>query len=177
MVRHALLSAAAHPEAMRHRLVIGALLALAASAGAARASSMLDALPPRVRQHLAELARGCEAQGGRRGDPAEAVEAVELDGDGAADVILDEARFPCRGPEAGALCPETGCSTAVHLSNHGRWRLAFDGVGSYCLDRSTTPARFLTVQRQYRIDGAPFILNVRYRFRHGLALQDGRGRC
>ena len=162
---------------MRKGLVIGALLAVAASATAARASSMLDAMPPRVRQHLAELAGGCEAHGGRRGDPTAAVEAVELDGDGTADFILDEARYPCRGLENGAFCPETGCSTAVHLSNHGRWRLAFDVVGSYCLDRSSTPARFLTVQRQYRIDGTPFILNVRYRFSRGLAVQDGRGRC
>ncbi len=150
------------------------LLLLAAPAQAAPG---LDGLPKRVQDQLWEMIGACGARGGRAGDPLQAIERVDLDGDGTPDVVLDEARFPCRGVAAGALCPEAGCSTYVTLSDRGRWRPALDVVGGYCIDRAESPPRFMTVQKQYLADGGGYILNVRYRFSRGMAFQDGRGRC
>ncbi|HYF53644.1 MAG TPA: hypothetical protein VEA41_05255 [Salinarimonas sp.] len=146
-------------------------------AAPALAAPGLESVPKRVQDGVWALIQACNAGGGRPGDPMQAIERVDLDGDGADDVILDEARFPCRGLKPGALCPEVGCSTYLTLSDRGRWRPALDVVGGYCLDRSASPPRFMTVQRQYLADGGGYILNVRYRFRNGMAFQDGRGQC
>ncbi|KAA2235381.1 hypothetical protein [Salinarimonas soli] len=154
-----------------------ALILLLLAASPALAAPALDGLPKRVQDDLWEMIRACNAAGGRPGDPMRALEAVDLDGDGTPDLVLDEARFPCAGLKAGALCPSVGCSTYVTLSDRGRWRPALDVVGGYCIDRAETPARFMTVQKQYLADGGGYILNVRYRFRNGMAFQDGRGRC
>jgi hypothetical protein len=143
----------------------------------AAAASGIDGLPKRVQGQVWDMIRACNAAGGRPGDPMLAIEAVELDGDGTPDLVLDEARFPCAGSKPGALCPGIGCSTYVTLSDRGRWRAALDVVGGYCIDRTTAPFRFMTVQRQYLADGGGYILNVRYRFSRGMAFQDGRGRC
>ena len=160
------------------RALLSALLISALSAAAAMAAPKpaFETLPKRVQEHLWELARVCNRAGGRPGDPMQAIEAVDLDGDRTADLILSEERFPCRDVEPVAVCPEIGCSTALTLSNGGRWRPALDFVGGYCLDRSATPPRFLTVQRNFSTSGV-YTLNVRYRFRHGMAFQEGRGTC
>ncbi|HEX2725925.1 MAG TPA: hypothetical protein VHN20_08920 [Beijerinckiaceae bacterium] len=157
-------------------LPIVSLLAAPTLAAAAGAKATLDTLPKRVQDQLWELAGECNRAGGRPGDPTQAVEAADLDGDGTPDLILDEARFPCRGVKPGAVCSEVGCSTYLILSHGGRWRPALDFVGSYCLDRSVSPARFLTVQQNFATSGL-YTLNVRYRFRNGLAFQEGRGTC
>jgi hypothetical protein len=146
-------------------------------AASAQAAPSLDGLPKRVQDQVWKMIRACNAAGGRTGDPMLAIEAVELDGDGTPDLVFDEARFPCTGLRPGALCPEFGCSTYVALSDRGRWRAALDVVGGYCIDRTGTQPRFMTVQRQYLADGSSYILNVRYGFRRGMAFQDGRGRC
>ena len=41
---------------------------------------------------------------------------------------------------------------------------------------TTSPPRFLTVQQNFSMSGL-YTLNVRYRFRNGLAFQEGRGTC
>ena len=164
------------------RALLSALLpalllpALSAAVPAAAAKATLDTLPKRVQGQLWELAALCNQAGGRAGDPVQAVEAVDLDGDGTPDLILDEARFPCRGVTPGAVCSDVGCSTYLILSHGGRWRPALDFVGGYCLDRSASPPRFLTVQQNFSMSGL-YTLNVRYRFRNGLAFQEGRGTC
>ena len=106
-----------------------------------------------------------------------ALEWVDLDGDRMPDIVLDEGRFPCRGVEPEAHCPEVGCSTYVVLSDRGRWRPVLDVVGSYCLDGNATPPRFLTVQKQYLTGGGSYVMNVLYRIDRGMAFQDGQGKC
>jgi len=134
-------------------------------------------LPEIVRDELFYLTRVCSSVGGSPADPMAAIERVDLDGDGVDDIILDAGRFTCAGVVPEAHCPEVGCSTSVTLSHGGNWRPAFDIVGSYCIDRTTTPATFLTIQRNFTADGSMTILNVRYRFSKGMAFQEGRGSC
>jgi hypothetical protein len=162
---------------MRRALLPALLLsAVSASVAMAAAPPGFEALPKRVQDQLWDLATICNRVGGRPGDAMQSIEAVDLDGDATPDLILDEARFPCRGVAPAAVCPEIGCSTYLTLSNGGRWRPALDFVGGYCLDRSATPPRFLTVQQNFSTSGL-YTLNVRYRFRRGLAFQEGRGKC
>jgi hypothetical protein len=159
------------------RALLPALLIFAVSASAAApAPPSFEALPKRLQDQLWDLASLCNRAGGRPGDTLQAIEAVDLDGDGTPDLILDEARFPCRGVKPAAVCSEVGCSTYLTLSNGGRWRPALDFVGGYCLDRTASPPRFLTIQQNFSTSGL-YTLNVRYRFRHGLAFQEGRGHC
>ncbi len=73
---------------MRRVFFSGLLLwAALAPAGAAGANSTFEALPKRVRDNLWELQRACNLVGGRPGDPMQAVEAVDLDGDGYDEVL------------------------------------------------------------------------------------------
>jgi hypothetical protein len=163
---------------MRRVLPSGLFLCAAlAPLGAAGASLSLDAMPKIVQTYVWDLHRACSQLGGRPGDVMQAIETADLDGDGAADVIFDEARFPCRDVRARVVCPEIGCSTFVALSDHGRWRLALDVVGGYCLDRTSAPPKFMTVQQNFTAGGAHATLNVRYVFRRGMAFQEGRGKC
>lgn len=134
-------------------------------------------LPELVRNELFHYSSVCTSIGGRPGDPMAAIERVDLDGDDAPDIILDAGGFACAGVVPQAHCPEVGCSTSVFLSHGGSWRPAFDVVGSYCIDRTTTPATFVTIQRNFLADGSMTILNVRYRFSKGMAFQEGRGVC
>jgi len=141
------------------------------------AAAHFNDLPEIVRDELFYLTRVCTAVGGRPGDPMTAIERVDLDGDDIPDIILDAGRFTCAGVVPEAHCPEVGCSTSVFLSHRGSWRPAFDVVGSHCIDRTTTPATFVTIQRNFIADGSMTILNVRYRFSKGMAFQEGRGSC
>src|ERR687886_394036 len=109
---------------MRRVLSPGLLLWTALVPFGAGAGPMLDNLPKRVQDDLWDLQRACNRVGGRPGDPMQAIETADLDGDGTPDVILNEGRFPCRDVEPEAACPKIGCSTAITLSNHGRWRPA-----------------------------------------------------
>ena len=161
---------------MRRALLPALLLCIVSASDPVAAKATFDTLPKRVQDQLWDLASVCNRAGGRPGDAMQAIEAVDLDGDGTPDLILDEARFPCRGVQPTALCSEVGCSTYLTLSNGGRWRPALDFVGGYCLDRSATPPRFLTIQQNFSTGGL-YTLNVLYRFRHGLAFQEGRGKC
>ena len=105
------------------------------------------------------------------------METVDLDGDGALDLVLDEGRLPCQGVRPGAFCPEVGCSIDVTLNDGGRWRPALDVVGGYCLDRTADPPHLITIQEQFVAGQRSYTLNVRYSFSRGMALQSGRGRC
>jgi hypothetical protein len=140
-------------------------------------ASLLNQLPEQARKQLWTLIETCNRIEGRVGDPMQAVETADLDGDRVADIVVDESKFPCSGLPEAALCADIGCSTYVYLSNKGRWVLAFDVVGSYCIDRTKTPPQFLTRQRSFLADGTGFELNVRYRFTKGMAFQEGRGSC
>jgi hypothetical protein len=150
---------------------------LAAALSPASAAMRFDDLPERVRTDLFTLAQACSIIGGRPGDSMEAIAFFDLDENGELDIILDEGRFPCAGVRPDAHCREVGCSTYVTLSMRGSWRPAFDVVGSYCIDRTDDPPRFVTIQRNYHVDGTITVLNVRYRFRRGMAFQEGRGAC
>lgn len=150
---------------------------LAAPAGGISAASFNERLPQPIQKHLWELIEACGAVGGRAGEPTEAVEALDLDGDGARDFILDQGRFPCRDVPPGAICNEVGCSTYVLLAWGERWRLAFDVVGGYCIDAASDPPRLVTIQKNHVVGGGAYMLNVRYRFAKGMAFQEGRGRC
>lgn len=155
------------------------LLALAAAGllHAGPAAARFESLPPRMQEQVLDLSEACRRAGGRAGNPIQAVEALDLDGDALPDFILDESRFPCRDAPPEAACPPIGCSTFVTLSAGGRWRAALDVVGSYCIDRTATPPRFVTAQRNYLTGGGGYTLHVRYRFARGMAFQDGRGTC
>ena len=160
------------------RVFLSGLVPWAALAflGGASANPTLDTLPKRVQDDLWDLVRACNLSGGRPGDPMRAIETADLDGDGTPDLILDEARFPCRDVEPGAACRKIGCSTAITLSDHGRWRPALDFVGGYCLDRAAAPPKFMTIQQNFSASGS-YTLNVRYVFKRGMAFQEGRGKC
>ncbi len=166
---------------MKTRLSTAAALLAATLFSAAsiprEAGANFNDLPEIVRDELFFLTRVCNSVGGRPGDPMAAIERVDLDGDGSSDIILDAGRFICAGVVPEAHCPEVGCSTSVYLSHRGSWRPAFDIVGSYCIDRTTAPATFVTIQRNFHADGSMTILNVRYRFSRGMAFQEGRGSC
>lgn len=155
-------------------LIMWAALAPSAAAGAA---GTIDALPKGVQNDLWDLQRACNQVGGRPGDAMQAIAGADLDGDGTPDLILDEARFPCRGVEPGAACPKIGCSTYITLSDHGRWRPALDFVGGYCLEPASNPPKLLTIQKNYSVEGGLSLLHVRYVFKRGLAFQEGRGKC
>jgi hypothetical protein len=158
------------------RLAATAIL-LAASLVPFGASAHFNDLPQLVRDELFYLSRVCTAVGGQSGDPMAAIEFFDFDEDGTPDIILDAGRFPCAGVRQEAHCPEVGCSTSVYLSHGGNWRPAFDTVGSYCIDRTSKPPRLVTIQRNFLVDGTVTILNVRFRFSKGMALQEGRGSC
>jgi hypothetical protein len=165
---------------MRKMRVAAALLAAAFLAVASMprdAAANFNDLPEIVRDELFYLTRICNSIGGRPGNPMTAIEEIDLDGDAILDIILDAARFTCAGVAPAAHCPDVGCSTSVFLSHRGNWRPAFDIVGSYCIDRTTTPATFVTIQRNFIADRSMTILNVRYRFSKGMAFQEGRGSC
>ena len=161
------------------RVLLSGLIMWAALAPLAPASAAgtIDALPQRVQTGLWDLQRACNWVGGRPGDATQAIESADLDGDGTPDLILDEARFPCRDVEPGAACPKIGCSTYVTLSDHGRWRPALDYVGGYCLEPASKPPKLLTIQKNYSVDGGLSVLHVRYVFKRGMAFQEGRGKC
>lgn len=166
---------------MRMRFVTAAACFVAACLAATLiprgAAANFNDLPELVRDELFYYSSVCTSVGGRPGDPMAAIEVVDLDGDGAPDIVLDAGRLACTGIVPQAHCPEVGCSTSIFLSDSGKWRPAFDIVGSYCIDRTTTPSSFVTVQRNFLADGTMTILNVRYRFSKGMAFQDGRGVC
>jgi hypothetical protein len=164
---------------MRKMRVAAALLAAASLAVASmpRAAANFNDLPEIVRDEILYLTRICNSIGGRPGDPMAAIEEIDLDGDGIPDIILDAGRFICSGVAPEAHCPDVGCSTSVFLSHRGNWRPVFDIVGSYCIDRTTQPATFVTIQRNFIANGSMTILNVRYRFSKGMAFQKGRGSC
>jgi hypothetical protein len=136
----------------------------------------VEALPKPLQDRIWEMHSACLQTGGKTGEPMKAVEVLDLDGDELPDVIFDESRFPCLGIQ-GLLCPANGCSTYIHLNRGGRWIMAFDILGSYCLDRSQTPPQFITIQKNFLSSGDSYSLNVRYRFEKGMAFQQGRGRC
>jgi hypothetical protein len=152
------------------------LLALVAFAPAGRAMTF-ESLPPVLQKHLFDLAQACSRAGGRAGDAMKAIEGFDFDDDGTPDIILDEGRYPCRGAEPEAHCAPVGCYTIVTLSQGGRWKQAFDLVGSYCIDRDADPPRLVTIQRNFLTSGESTVLSVRYRFKKGMAFQEGRGRC
>ncbi len=159
------------------RLAICAAFFFTAWAAPASAAMRFDDLPERTRTDLFDLSRVCSVIGGRPGDAMASIEFFDFDEDGTPDIIFDEGRFPCAGVRREAWCPPIGCSTFVTLSQRGRWRPAFDVVGSYCIDRESRPARFVTIQRTFTPDGKPSVFNVRYRFRKGMAFQEGLGTC
>jgi hypothetical protein len=154
-----------------------AVVFLAAAILPSQANMRFEELSERVKNQLVEMSRICTLVGGRPGDPLRAIEFFDLDDDGTPDIIYDESRLACAGVAPGAWCDAIGCRTYVTLSQRGSWRPAFDVVGSYCIDHSNAPPRFVTIQRNYSVDGTMTILNVRYRFRRGMAFQDGRGTC
>lgn len=133
-------------------------------------------LPDMAKARALRMVEACTAAGGRPTDPMRAIERVDLDADGTPDVVLDENRFDCRDRPS-LHCDPIGCETVVFLSHGGRWKLGFDVIGSYCIERDRDPARFVTIQRNFIADGRVTIINVRYRFRNGLYYQDGQGSC
>lgn len=136
-----------------------------------------DDLPHRVREQLREIEMACLSIGGRPGDPMETIGFYDFDADGMPDIVFDQNRYRCAGFREGEFCPEIGCYTYVTLSRNGRWTPAFEVVGSYCVETDVTPPRFVTIQRNFTADGGSSLIRVRYRFRNGLAIQDGRGSC
>lgn len=152
-----------------------ALLAALLAPEAARAS--FDALPPIVQARALAMVEACREAGGQPGDPMAAIERVDLEGDGRPDAILDQNRFDCHGRQS-MHCPQIGCETFVFLDRRwGGWTQALSLVGSYCIEYSQRPPRFVTIQRNFDFDGGSNMLNVRYRFRRGMYFQDGRGAC
>jgi hypothetical protein len=152
------------------------LLALVVPPAPASALYRVEGLPKPLRDLVWTMTSACISSGGRAGDAMKAVEAIDLDEDALPDLIFDESAFPCSGLNA-PLCPQIGCSTYVYLNRKGEWKMVFDVVGSYCLDRTRTPPQFLTIQNNYLTDGGSYALNVKYRFTKGMAFQEGRGSC
>lgn len=153
-------------------------LAFPAVAGGATAAVMgYEDLPFRVREQLREIEASCLVIGGRPGDPMETIAFHDFDDDGMPDIVFDQNRYRCGGFREGEFCPEIGCYTYVTLSRNGRWTPAFEVVGSYCVETDVSPPRFATIQRIFTADGGSSLIRVRYKFRNGLAIQDGRGSC
>lgn len=153
-----------------------ALSALLLPALPAPALASFNDLPEIAQRQALSMVEACTRARGTPTDPMRAIERVDLDGDGVPDVIVDENRFECRG-QPWMHCDPIGCRTTVFLSNRGRWRLSFDVIGSYCIERDRDPPRFVTIQRNFLADGTQSILNARYRFQGGRYFPDGRGQC
>lgn len=158
-------------RALRTMLVLTATLLAPSLARATIAD-----LPDLPRSAVETMVGHCVAAGGRPGNAAMAIERIDLDGDGTPDVILDENRLECRDRPF-AHCQEFGCQTSIFLSHRGSWKPSLIVTGSYCIEYGRSPPSFVTIQRNFNIDGAMQIVNVRYRFRRGLYFQDGRGVC
>lgn len=78
------------------RNLMAALLAALAAAGPGAA----QALPDAVKARMQEMARACEAAGGRVGQPTgqgQFVLPMDYTGDGATDFLVSEGNFPCLG--------------------------------------------------------------------------------
>lgn len=159
------------------------LRALALAAGLVVASDAVasvmryEDLPPVSREKLRALEIACLALGGRPGDPMDTIAFHDFDADGMPDIVFDQNRYRCGGFRGGEFCPEIGCYTYVTLSRNGRWTPVFEVVGSYCVETEADPPRFVTIQRNYTADGGAHFIKVRYRFRNGMPIQDGRGSC
>jgi|GEM_PF-1341238 len=166
---------------MIRMLLAGLVLSLAVALGTPPAFATtplaFNDLPERIRDHLFDLSRRCSLMGGTPGDVMDAVDFADFDDDGMPDIIVDENRFVCSGLRPGAVCPPLGCSTYVTLSQNGRWRPGFEVVGSYCLDFDRSPPELITIQRNFLADGSMKIMNIRYRFRKGMAFQRGLDTC
>ncbi len=158
-------------------LTVMLVMSFAGPAAASPDRLGFDDLPERIRSQLFDLSRRCSLLGGTPGDVMDAVGFADFDADGMPDVIVDENRFICQGLRPGAVCPPTGCSTYVTLSQRGRWRPGFEVVGSYCIDFDVSPPELITIQRNFRADGSMTIINIRYRFRRGMAFQRGLDTC
>lgn len=150
---------------------------LAAPLAAAATPLGFNDLPERIRNQLFDMSRRCSLMGGTPGDVMDSVAFADFDADGMPDIILDENRFVCGGLRPGAVCPPLGCSTYVTLSQNGRWRPGFEVVGSYCIDFDRSPPELITIQRNFLADGSMTIINIRYRFRRGMAFQRGLDTC
>lgn len=158
-------------------LILSLAVTLGAPQGAASPPLSFNDLPERIRSQLFDLSRRCSLLGGAPGDVMDAVAFADFDADGMPDIILDENRFVCSGLRPGAVCPPLGCSTYVTLSQRGRWRPGFEVVGSYCIDFDRSPPELITIQRNFLADGSMTIINIRYRFRRGMAFQRGLDTC
>ena len=90
------------------------------------------------REALLNAAESCWAEGRERGESATflvapgAIITQDFNGDGVADVILDNARIHCRASygEIPAFCGSGGCGFTIWASSPTGYRVAFNGSGS-----------------------------------------------
>jgi hypothetical protein len=97
------------------------------------------ATPEIVSQSTASMTDECRKDGGTPSLSRGYETAVDLNGDGQPDYILDGNRLTCHGAPS-IFCGSGGCVSEIYVSGPSGYRRAFqDNVFGFTIDRSTRP--------------------------------------